>query len=132
MTNIINFEEYVKDFYNESNGVYPIKGLTNLMIKNAVKKHINKVGCWFEGDSIDREGVREIILNDMKNTIKLKDLKQGEYFKRKETSQKVFIRQHFNRKNQWGPASIWCGDSEAIGDGIELNPNTIVFINFEY
>tara|TARA_R110002153_G_scaffold196723_4_gene350116 strand:- start:1183 stop:1392 length:210 start_codon:yes stop_codon:yes gene_type:complete len=66
------------------------------------------------------------------NTIKLKDLKLGSFFKRKETSKKVFTRDHFNRKNQWGPASIWCGDVEAWGDGIELNPNTIVFINFEY
>ena len=68
----------------------------------------------------------------MKNTINLKDLKQGDVFKRKESSKKVFIRQHFNRKNQWGPASIWCGDADAIGDGIELNPNTIVFLDFDY
>ena len=68
----------------------------------------------------------------MTNTIKLKALKQGEYFKRKESSQKVFVREHFNRKNYLGPASIWCGDVDSIGDGIELNPNTIVFVNFEY
>jgi hypothetical protein len=68
----------------------------------------------------------------MTNTVTLKDLKIGSYFKRKENSKKVFIRQHFNRKNYLGPASIWCGDAEAIGDGIELNPKTKVFVEFEY
>jgi hypothetical protein len=68
----------------------------------------------------------------MKTTSMLKDLKKGDFFKRKETAKKVFIRDHYNRKDSWGPASYWCSDVDSIGDGIQLKPTTIVFINFEY
>ena len=56
----------------------------------------------------------------------------GDFFKRKETAKKVFIREHYNHKDSFGPASYWCSDVESIGDGIQLKPNTLVFINFEY
>jgi len=62
---IKDFEAYVNSFYNSKDGVYPIKGLTSLMITLAVQKHIRKVGWWFCGDSFDREQVREIILTDI-------------------------------------------------------------------
>ena len=68
----------------------------------------------------------------LNNTIILKDLKKGQFFKRKESSKKVFVREHFNRKDAYGPASIWCGDAESWGDGIELNPKTKVFIGIDY
>jgi hypothetical protein len=64
MNSIKDFEAYVNTFYNSKDGVYPIKGLTSLMITLAVQKHIKKVGWWFAGDSFDREQVREIILTD--------------------------------------------------------------------
>ena len=62
----------------------------------------------------------------------LKDLKQGDFFKRKESAKKVFIREHFNRKDANGPASIWCSEAESICDGMELKPTTVVFVDFEY
>ena len=68
MNNILNqicdFVAYVDSFYNEKSGLYPIKGMTNSMVINAVKKHIEKVGQEFCADSIDREKIRDIILED--------------------------------------------------------------------
>ena len=68
MNNIVNqicdFVAYVDSFYNEKTGIYPIKGMTNSMVINAVKKHIEKVGQEFCADSFDREKIRDIILED--------------------------------------------------------------------
>ena len=61
---ICNFLAYVDSFYNEKTGIYPIKGMTNSMVINAVKKHIEKVGQEFCADSVDREKIRDIILED--------------------------------------------------------------------
>ena len=61
---ICDFVAYVDLFYNEKTGLYPIKGMTNSMVINAVKKHIEKVGQEFCADSVDREKIRDIILED--------------------------------------------------------------------
>ena len=61
---IIDFLAYVDSFYNEKTGIYPIKGMTNTMVIEATKKHIDKVGQDFCADSVDREWVRDIILKD--------------------------------------------------------------------
>ena len=61
---IIDFLAYVDSFYNEKTGIYPIKGMTNAMVIEATKKHIDKVGQDFCADSVDREWVRDIILKD--------------------------------------------------------------------
>ena len=37
---ICNFLAYVDSFYNEKTGIYPIKGMTNSMVIEAVQKHI--------------------------------------------------------------------------------------------
>ena len=68
ITNIlVDFIAYVDSFYNEKNGIYPIKGMTNDMIINATKKYITsqtKDYTWGGGDSVDRERVCRIILAD--------------------------------------------------------------------
>ena len=64
---LCDFIPYVDSFYNEKNGIYPIKGLTNSMIINATQKYITsqtKDYTWGGGDSVDRERVRDIILAD--------------------------------------------------------------------
>ena len=61
---ICDFVAYVDSFYNEKTGIYPIKGMTNAMVIEATKKHIDKVGQDFCADSVDREWVRDIILKD--------------------------------------------------------------------
>ena len=53
---LCEFIAYVDSFYNEKNGIYPIKGLTNSMIINATQKYITsqtKDYTWGNGDSVD-------------------------------------------------------------------------------
>ncbi len=73
ITNILtDFIAYVDSFYNEKNGIYPIKGLTNDMIINATQKYITsqtKDYTWGGGDSVDRERVCRIILADNKSLL---------------------------------------------------------------
>ena len=64
---VCDFVSYVDSFYNEKTGIYPIKGLTNKMILDATQKYINsqtETYTWGDGDSLDRERVRDIILED--------------------------------------------------------------------
>ena len=61
---ICDFVAYVDSFYNEKTGLYTIKGMTNSMVINAVKKHIEKVGQEFCADSVDSEKIRDFILED--------------------------------------------------------------------
>lgn len=64
---ITDFVSYVDSFYNAKSGIYPIKGMTNTMVLNATKKYIaslNDEVSWGGGDSLDRERVRDIILED--------------------------------------------------------------------
>ena len=71
VTNMMcEFVAYVDDFYNEKSGIYPIKGMTDLMVIEAVQKYIkedvniNGYVKDFCGDSVDRERIRDIILAD--------------------------------------------------------------------
>ena len=60
-----NFISYVDSFYNAKSGIYPIKGMTLKMIIIAVNKYMNSCDeniTWGGGDSLDRERVRDIIL----------------------------------------------------------------------
>ena len=69
---LVDFVAYVDSFYNEKNGIYPIKGLTNDMIVNATQKYITsqtKDYTWGGGDSVDRERVCRIILADNKSLL---------------------------------------------------------------
>ena len=60
--------------------------------------------------------------------VELKALKKGSHFKRKPGARTEFIREHLNRADAWGPASICCVDSEDIGRSIQLKPSTMVYI----
>ena len=76
MFTIDEFVDYVWEFYNPNSDLYPIKGLTKKDILDALnvyQKRINVAesnnGSWFNvsyswggGDSLDRERVRDIIL----------------------------------------------------------------------
>ena len=66
---LCDFIAYVDEFYNAETGLYPIKGMTNSMVINGVKTYITRIGGsesleWGGGDSVDRERVRDIILED--------------------------------------------------------------------
>ena len=61
------FIKYVYSFYGK-NGIYPMKA-TKPIIKKAIKIHIASLaldGNEFLADSMDREMVREIMINDFK------------------------------------------------------------------
>ena len=71
MNNLNDFFEYVWSFYGEhSDTLYPIKGLTKEMILEASWLYL-QMCCypsmpeysWGDGDSLDREHVRDILLN---------------------------------------------------------------------
>ena len=63
-----NFISYVDSFYNAKSGIYPIKGLTLKMIVAAVYDYYHECddnwSTWGGVDSLDRERVRDIILED--------------------------------------------------------------------
>ena len=75
------FLDYVWSFYNHVDGVYPIDGLTKDMVVKATNKYLNRCleennTCnWGDGDSLDRERVRDIILDT-------NDLGHEDYFSR--------------------------------------------------
>ena len=72
MFSLQEFIEYVWDFYNPNSDLYPIKGLTKKDILEALnvyqdriiesKSINNEYYTWGDGDSLDRERVRDIIL----------------------------------------------------------------------
>ena len=76
MFSLKEFIEYVWDFYNPNSDLYPIKGLTKKDILEALNVFQDRIieaesnnGRWFnvtyswgDGDSLDRERVRDIIL----------------------------------------------------------------------
>lgn len=63
---ILDFVEYVDSFYNPETGVFPIKNASIEVITKAIKTYIGgiQVGTWGGGDSVDREFVRDIILQN--------------------------------------------------------------------
>lgn len=64
---LADFNDYVFSFYSEDIGLYPIKGLTKTMVSKAVHKYIMSLDeeiTWGGGDSLDRERVKYIILED--------------------------------------------------------------------
>ena len=76
MFTIDEFIDYVWEFYNPNSDLYPIKGLTISDILDALNVYQQRItaaesnnGRWFNvsyfwggGDSLDRERVRDIIL----------------------------------------------------------------------
>ena len=65
----------------------------------------------------------------MTTTALLKDLPKGEYFKRKEDSNKVYTRSEYYRDTK----KYQCDDhDDAWGNGIQLKGSTVVFIGFTY
>lgn len=64
---VIEFAEYVKTFYGEG-GVYPI-GATTEMIAKSTQMYFDSLTeevTWGGGDSIDRERVRDIMIEEFK------------------------------------------------------------------
>ena len=69
MSNLQEFIDYVWSFYNPQSELYPIKGLTKKDILEASWLYLQMCNypsfpqySWGDGDSLDREHVRDIIL----------------------------------------------------------------------
>ena len=69
MSNLQEFVDYVWSFYSPNSDLYPIKGLTKDDILNAFNVYVQRIESnnneyysWGYGDSLDRERVRDIIL----------------------------------------------------------------------
>jgi hypothetical protein len=66
---VLDFVEYVDSFYNPVKGVYPIGGLTTELLTDSIKKYLKTLNdstiTWGGGDSVDRERVRDIILQNL-------------------------------------------------------------------
>lgn len=60
--------------------------------------------------------------------IELRQVKMGASFKRKPEANKEYIREHYNRKDMFGPATFCCSDIDDIGRSIQLKPATIVYV----
>ena len=64
---ILDFVEYVDFFYNPVTGIFPIKGASIEGITKAIKTYVGTIHqetTWGGGDSVDRERVRDIILQN--------------------------------------------------------------------
>lgn len=64
---LLEFVEYVDSFYNPVSGLYPIAGANVAVITQAIKTYLvllqtDSGQTWGDGDSVDRERVRTIIL----------------------------------------------------------------------
>lgn len=62
---LLEFVEYVDSFYNPVTGIYPIGGATVATITKAIETYLNSLSdqqSWGGGDSVDRERVRDIVL----------------------------------------------------------------------
>ena len=73
MSNLQEFIDYVWSFYNPQSELYPIKGLEKRHIWDAYFTYKDRIlkgdleyvhYSWGDGDSLDRERVRDIILEN--------------------------------------------------------------------
>jgi len=60
--------------------------------------------------------------------VELRKVKEGGYFKRKPTAAAEYIRNHYNRKDQFGPANYSCSDANDMNREIFLKPSTLVYV----
>ena len=73
MIDLKEFVDYVWSFYNTKDGLYPIEGITKEMIHEASWLYL-QMCCypsmpeysWGDGDTLDREHVRDIVINKFK------------------------------------------------------------------
>ena len=68
MNNFKEFLDYVMSFHGDADALYPIEGLTREEVALAVLNYldlcaVSDVVNWGDGDSLDRERVREFIIS---------------------------------------------------------------------
>ena len=68
MSNFKEFLDYVMSFYGDADELYPIDGLTREEVALATLNYLDLCAVgdtvnWGDGDSLDRERVRDLIIN---------------------------------------------------------------------
>ena len=69
MNNFKEFLDYVMSFYGDDDALYPIDNLTREEVALATLNYLDQVAAsngtinWGDGDSLDRERVREFIIS---------------------------------------------------------------------
>ena len=68
MNNFKEFLDYVMSFYGDADALYPIDGLTREEVALATLNYLDLCAVgdtvnWGDGDSLDRERVRDLIIN---------------------------------------------------------------------
>ena len=69
MQNFKQFLDYVMSFYGDADALYPIDNLTREEVALATLNYLDLVAAsngtinWGDGDSLDRERVRDFIIN---------------------------------------------------------------------
>jgi len=74
--------------------------------------------------SIEAEKPMIYSLGDVHQLVQLRDVKEGEYFRRKPTAAKEYIREHYNRSDK----TFTCTDADDIGRCIFLKASTLVCV----
>ena len=69
ISNFKEFLDYVMSFYGDADALYPIDGLTREEVALATLNYldlcaVSDVVNWGDGDSLDRERVRDILLEE--------------------------------------------------------------------
>ena len=66
---LIEFNEYVWSFYGADDALYPMNGLTRKDLLSAIYDYLHMINerndehfTWGDGDSLDRERVRDILV----------------------------------------------------------------------
>ena len=73
-----NFRNYVLSFY-AYDGLYPVEGLNVEIVERAIVKYIEicsspaQPESWGHGDSLDRERVRDLIIDHSSSKLKVKE-----------------------------------------------------------
>ena len=73
-------------------------------------------------------GAGDFYFEGSMKAIELRKVKEGGYFKRKPSAYTEYIRNHYNRKDVFGPANYSCSDAHDMNREIFLKPSTIVYI----
>ena len=65
------------------------------------------------------------------NKVTVKSLKKGDIFRRSAYGVE-YIRDHYNRKDLFGPATYCCTDCHDFGRSIQLKGTTLVWVGFDF
>jgi hypothetical protein len=75
---LVRFRNYVLSFY-AYDGLYPVEGLSVSVVERAIMQYLEicsstiRHETWGQGDSLDRERVRDLIIDTSSQNLKVKE-----------------------------------------------------------